>query len=702
MNSLTPPKTTPASHGVPRLGGVPPAVDLVLGAAAGCLACVLTNPLEVVKTRLQLQGELQPPGTYPRPYRGVLRAVGAVCRADGLRGLQKGLAAGLLYQGLMNGVRFYCYSRAEDAGWTGYPGGTVAAGAVAGAVGAFVGSPAYLVKTHLQAQTLAAVAVGHQHNHESISAAFKSIYKQHGGGGAVAGGDGCRAPRGCGLGRAARHLHLRQGLGLRAPVVRGGAAGLQCWRVAWVSGVAVAVAMTPFDVVSTRLYNQPVDADGTVRPFGGKRDGGDAAFLGIASGRGCAAGSSLPRASSTGVFWIASCKSPAKRGCWACTRASAPSTSASALTPSSASSFGTSSGRCQGGPLPAAAPWTLELGPGYAVAPLHRKCFLWGPGCRRCPGLAWGWALLDALLQGLVGACAVSVLCSLLKVYLYIQCLNDPERQEEKEAIRAQRWVLDPLHVVVLTGVLALVGSRVAALVVLEFSLRAASAVLSLSKGAHSSQLYLLCQYSLGCGVSCSLSFLLEGAPHGTCNLVLAAGLAGLLAAYTRRLARHVCTLYELHSRARYCGVCILLLAAGHGIPRLLRNALAITFAVADLAAVALINRDFLSTVEAVRFWTPLTICYTLLVIYMQEESRQSADGAAGLPDGAGTDGRPLHPPPHRWPLDRHPPRLHLAAGRALVPAPRRRHAGGVSAAGFHAAALAGQAVGIGIGGDVL
>ncbi|KAF1399830.1 Transmembrane protein 82, partial [Spheniscus humboldti] len=271
------------------------------------------------------------------------------------------------------------------------------------------------------------------------------------------------------------------------------------------------------------------------------------------------------------------------------------------------------------------------------------------------PGLAWGWALLDALLQGesprgwhgdglgtswgtpvtrcclfptgLVGACAVSVLCSLLKVYLYIQCLNNPKRQAEKEAIQAQRWVLEPLHVVVLTGVLALVGSRVAALVVLEFSLRAVSTVLSLGKGAHSSQLYLLCQYSLGCGVSCSLSFLLEGAPHGTCNLVLAAGLAGLLATYARRLAHHVCTLYELHSRARYCGVCILLLAAGHGIPRLLRNALAVTFAVADLAAVALINQDFLSTAEAVRFWTPLTICYTLLVIYMQEELRHSTGG---------------------------------------------------------------------------
>ncbi|KFP22342.1 Transmembrane protein 82, partial [Egretta garzetta] len=204
---------------------------------------------------------------------------------------------------------------------------------------------------------------------------------------------------------------------------------------------------------------------------------------------------------------------------------------------------------------------------------------------------------------------------------------SNPERQAEKEAIRTQRWVLEPLRVVVLTGVLALVGSRVAALVVLEFSLRAVSTILSLGKGAHSSQLYLLCQYSLGCGVSCSLSFLLEGAPHGTCNLALAAGLAGLLATYARRLARHVCTLYELHSRARYCGICILLLAAGHGIPQLLQNALAIIFTVADLSAVALINRDFLSTAEAVRFWTPLTICYTLLVIYMQEEPQQGTSG---------------------------------------------------------------------------
>ncbi|CAI9582944.1 unnamed protein product, partial [Staurois parvus] len=41
---------------------ISPPVDFVLGASACCMACVFTNPLEVVKTRLQLQGELRSRG----------------------------------------------------------------------------------------------------------------------------------------------------------------------------------------------------------------------------------------------------------------------------------------------------------------------------------------------------------------------------------------------------------------------------------------------------------------------------------------------------------------------------------------------------------------------------------------------------------------------------------------------------------------
>lgn len=183
------------------------------------------------------------------------------------------------------------------------------------------------------------------------------------------------------------------------------------------------------------------------------------------------------------------------------------------------------------------------------------------------------------------------------------------------------------MHLVGLTLILSFVGTRVAALVVLEFSLRAVSLLLSLDKGSLGSeklQLYLLSQYSLGCGLTCGLSFLQEGAPHRTLNLGLGLGLAALLHVGTRRLRLHVCRLYELHSSQSYCGLCLGLLTSAHGLPRLLGRALAVAFAVGDLAAVALINQDFLTTSEAIRFWTPLTICYTLLVIYMQEEERRN------------------------------------------------------------------------------
>ncbi|XP_033084081.1 transmembrane protein 82 isoform X2 [Trachypithecus francoisi] len=229
--------------------------------------------------------------------------------------------------------------------------------------------------------------------------------------------------------------------------------------------------------------------------------------------------------------------------------------------------------------------------------------------------------------SGLIGALGVLVLNSLLKVYFFVGCANDPQRWPEKERLRTQWASLETVHLAGLALFLTVVGSRVAALVVLEFSLRAVSTLLSLDKGSRGAaerlQLYLLCQYSLGCGLTCGLSFLQEGAPHRTLNLLLSLGLATLLGLGARRLRRHVCRLYELHSSQHYCGVCLGLLAGAHGLPQLLGRALAVAFAVGDLAAVALINQDFLTTSEAVRFWTPLTICYTLLVIYMQEEQRQ-------------------------------------------------------------------------------
>ncbi|XP_040279327.1 transmembrane protein 82 [Bufo bufo] len=241
------------------------------------------------------------------------------------------------------------------------------------------------------------------------------------------------------------------------------------------------------------------------------------------------------------------------------------------------------------------------------------------------PGVPWNlWGSVDSFLQGLVGACAVSVLYNFMKVHLYIMCLNNPEKQKKATQLSSPARFRDLLHLLLLTFIYSMLGPRVGALVVLEFSLRAVSMILSLQKGIQSSQLFLLCQFSLGCGVTCSLDYLHEGAPHRTWNLLLAVGLSGLIVWQTSRMCRHVAVMYQLHSSKRYCGVCLSLLACWHDIPTGLCRALKVAFFVSDLAAVAVINRDFLSTAEAVRFWTPLTICYTLLVIYMQEEQHQN------------------------------------------------------------------------------
>lgn len=125
-------------------------MDFVLSGAAACGACLFTNPLEVVKTRMQLQGELQSRGSYQVYYRNVFHAFYTIGKVDGLSGLQKGLAPGLVYQFFMNGVRLGSYAIIESSGYIHTNGRvsaakTTAAGAVAGVVGAVMGSPVYLV-----------------------------------------------------------------------------------------------------------------------------------------------------------------------------------------------------------------------------------------------------------------------------------------------------------------------------------------------------------------------------------------------------------------------------------------------------------------------------------------------------------------------------------------------------------------------------
>lgn len=81
-------------------------MEFVIGGAAAVSAGFFTNPLELLKIRMQLQGELKAKGQHIVHYKNVFHAAYVVAKNDGLLALQKGLIAGSWVQLIMNGMRF--------------------------------------------------------------------------------------------------------------------------------------------------------------------------------------------------------------------------------------------------------------------------------------------------------------------------------------------------------------------------------------------------------------------------------------------------------------------------------------------------------------------------------------------------------------------------------------------------------------------
>ncbi|XP_020557121.1 transmembrane protein 82 [Oryzias latipes] len=242
---------------------------------------------------------------------------------------------------------------------------------------------------------------------------------------------------------------------------------------------------------------------------------------------------------------------------------------------------------------------------------------------------------VDCFLRGLVSACGVSVLYNLLRVYHFIQTCRDSEisggESEQKpsspETPLRSSWRA-ALQFWSLSFVLSVVGSRVSSLIVLEFLLRAVSAWMSagLNAGVGSLDLLLIqCQFSLGCSLLCTLAFLHQGALHSSLSLLLAAGLSWVVASYSSSLWSHAARLYALHSTERYCGKCIHLLTSGHTLLASLQRAVVLAFAVGTVASASTVYEHFLFHKDAIKFWTPLTLCYTMLVVFTQEAQQKQA-----------------------------------------------------------------------------
>ncbi|XP_029682404.1 transmembrane protein 82-like [Takifugu rubripes] len=237
---------------------------------------------------------------------------------------------------------------------------------------------------------------------------------------------------------------------------------------------------------------------------------------------------------------------------------------------------------------------------------------------------------VDSCFQGVVGACGISVLCNLMRLYHFTQTCGDRENDDSRQRLplsgsplrkwrrAGQFWCLVML--------LSLVGPRVSSLIVLEFCLRAVSAWASAGLDKHGRGLNLLliqCQFSLGCSLTCILDFLHQGALHSSLSLLLAAALSWMLASVVDSLWVHVAQLYQLHSTQRNCGKCITLLTSGHAILASLQSVVILAFALGIVASTNTVSDHFLSHKDALKFWTPLTLCYTVLLFYIQEEQNQ-------------------------------------------------------------------------------
>ena len=276
-----------------------PGSDFLLSGTAAVLAITCTNPIDVVKTRLQLQGE---PGYRGARYRGVWHAMRTIGAAEGLglQGLQRGLPPACALQFSNVAMRFGGYAWLTAAfqidpvaGASGVLG-ALALGSASGFMAACVSNPFFLLKTRAQAAS-------------------------SGGGG---GG-------GLGLLKVLREEGVRRGLfrgfGAFAPrVAAATAVQLPTYRLAkstlmtragmgddlvthfcasWATGVAVVAAMQPFDFAAARFMNQGKAAAAV---NGAEGAGAGTAAAAAAAGTAAAAGAGVGAGAGTGVVLYSS------------------------------------------------------------------------------------------------------------------------------------------------------------------------------------------------------------------------------------------------------------------------------------------------------------------------------------------------------------------------------------------------------------
>ncbi|KAG1757250.1 mitochondrial carrier domain-containing protein [Suillus lakei] len=160
----------------PETGRIKLGWELIAGGTAGGCQVIFTNPLEIVKIRLQIQGEAA------KLEGAVKQGAAHIVRQLGVVGLYKGASACLLRDIPFSAIYFTAYSHLKkDVFHEGYNGKqlsfleTLGAAGIAGMPAAYLTTPADVVKTRLQVE-----ARQGQTHYKGLTDAFVKINKEEG------------------------------------------------------------------------------------------------------------------------------------------------------------------------------------------------------------------------------------------------------------------------------------------------------------------------------------------------------------------------------------------------------------------------------------------------------------------------------------------------------------------------------------------
>lgn len=247
-----------------------PSEFVLAGGAASC-ATVLSNPFEVVKTRMQVQNELVSRASAQHIqgliYRNAFQAMGRMVKEEGLLSIQKGLCPSICSQVLITGVRFGSFPTMRGLLTDlQVSGATPIAGMLCGVLGISLGMPFYLLKCQMQAQSDAghrSLGVVHRARYTSMAAGFRSILAEGGAASLWRGVDAAMMRVAIGSAAQLSTYHLAmENLLHNFPSLKDQRIACSFFS-SLLAGVAIVTANHPFDVVTTRMCNQ----DATARAY---------------------------------------------------------------------------------------------------------------------------------------------------------------------------------------------------------------------------------------------------------------------------------------------------------------------------------------------------------------------------------------------------------------------------------------------------